>query len=389
MYFRLWPYGVTPEKHPTIWADRRDLFDTLSITFENFADRKRSFIQPFWGYLGAGKTHTLWHFGFLYGDARKLTFVYSKFPTQARNFFELYRDGFVPSFDFEAFVRKCTCLWKKLLTDKTEEEAFFWILNQIAHGSYDFAQIVYNLAKIWDISPMKALRDPLFGLSRMWLQGAKLSKREMSAIGVTKDLTKDPNAILTIGGIVRLLTCKEAINEGLEALPVVWVMDDCHVLFARSSKEQELIQRGIRRVIDECPSNLLVIMSFATSDPEKIQTGLIEELKTVTARSLVEVPPLTKEDALLFITDLISHDDFRKLDTTNKFYPYEEESILGVINAITNKGIDLLPRNVIKCFEHLTDEAQKEQLEIIDPKFVDKFFEKNCSPKQCPLFSFP
>ena len=57
MYFLKWPYGLTPLLGSKILADRQDLFDDLKELFDNFADRRRSFVQPIWGYLGAGKTH--------------------------------------------------------------------------------------------------------------------------------------------------------------------------------------------------------------------------------------------------------------------------------------------------------------------------------------------
>jgi hypothetical protein len=385
MYFHAWPFGVTPEKHSAIWADRQDLFDILNDLFQNFAERKRSYVQPLWGYLGAGKTHAIWHFSYLLEKEQRLTFIYSKFPTQVRNFLELYQDGFVPSFDFEVFIKNCSHLWNNLTQNKDEEEAFFWILDQIAHKSYDFAQVVYNLAKMWSISPMKALRDPLFGSSRMWLQGAKLGRRDMSAIGVTNNIQNDSDAALALGGIIRLLTSQQSSEKGGVISPIVWIMDDSHVLFARPSKEQELIQRGIRRTVDECPTNLLILMSFATPDPEKISGGMIDDLKTVSAHSIIEVPPLSREEASIFVKDLINHENFKRHDVTDEFYPYTKEGLRSAIKEIVNKGVDLLPRNIIKCFEHLTDEAQKAKIEHIDVQFVNLFFKQKCVSKFCPL----
>ena len=164
-------------------------------------------------------------------------------------------------------------------------------------------------------------------------------------------------------------------------------LDDLHVIFARPSKQQEEIQRGIRRMIDECPTKLLILMSFATPDPEKIRQGLIEELKTVASHSIIQIPPLTKEKAAIFILDLINHEKFRRSGVSNQFYPYTEQSLKRIIEYIVEKGIDLLPRNIIRCFEHLTDEAQKERKEIIDIQFVDKFFNEKCSSDYCSLLT--
>jgi hypothetical protein len=387
MYFQKWPFGVTPEKNAAIWADRKDLFNRLNELFQNFADRKRSFVQHLWGYLGAGKTHAVWHFSFVLEQQQQLKFVYSKFPTHIRNFVELYRDGFIPSFDFEIFAEKCSNLWEVLTSDKDEEKAFFWIRNQIASKYDDFAQIIYNTAKMWSISPMKALRDPLFVLSRMWLEGARLGRRDMNAIGVTSNITNDIDAVLALGGIVRLLTPEEASEKDRSIQPIVWIMDDSHVLFSRPTKEQEVIQRGIKRLIDECPSNLLVMMSFATPDPEKIREGIIDELETVSSHSIIEVPPLNREEAILFITDLINHRDFKKQGVTDRFYPYTKECLVKAIDEMVNRGVDLLPRNTIKCFEHLTDEAQKDKIEPIDAQFVNLFFKEKCASKFCPLLT--
>jgi len=385
-YFKVWPFGVTPEKHAGIWADRRNLYDELNYLLTNFAERKRSFIQPLWGYLGAGKTHAIWHFGNLFQKKGKVKFIYSKFPIHAKNFYQLYTDGFIPSFDFREFAELSSKLWKRLIANKDEEEAFFFIREKIANRNDDFAQVIYNVAKMWSISPMKASRDPIFILSRMWLQGAKLGRGHLNAIGVARNISNDSDAILALGGIVRLFTFEDD-NENIHGLPIVWALDDSHVIFARPSKQQEEIQRGIRRMIDECPTKLLILMSFATPDPEKIREGLIEELKTVASYSIIEIPPLTKDNALIFILDLINHEDFRRQDAPSKFYPYTEKSIKRIIERIVEKGIDLLPRNIIKCFEHLTDEAQKEKREIIDIEFVDKFFNNKCLSEFCSLLA--
>lgn len=377
MYFKKWPYAIVPEEHANIWADRRLLFSQIKELFENFEQKNSSFIQPLWGYLGAGKTHTLKHFQYALGNKENMVFVYSRFPTQARNFYELYRDGFVQSLNFGLFVKRCSAIWKTLLSDKDEEDAFFWILEHIAHKSYDFAQVVYNFAKLWSASPAEGFRHPYFGLSRMWLQGARLSMRNMKDIGVTKNIKSDEDAVVTIGGILRLMTLKEAYGK---VTSVIWMLDDCQALL-----NKEAIQRGLRRVIDECPRNLLVLISFATTDPEKIRLGLIDELRTVCAPSLLEVPPLNEIEASEFIIDLINNKDFKD-PGKDKFYPYTEEAILEIIAQMKNKGIDLLPRCINRCADHLTSEAEKDSIDRIDAEYVKQFFDHKCQ-SSCPIFS--
>jgi len=377
MYFKKWPFAIVPEEHANVWADRHSLYGQIKGLFEDFGQKHISFVQLLWGYLGAGKTHTLRHFQYTLEDKENTTFVYSRFPTGAKNFFELYRDGFVQSFNFGMFVRKSADLWKTLMTEKDEEDAFLWILDRIAHQSYDFAQVVYNLAKLWSTSPKEALRHPSFGLSRMWMQGARLGMRDMRQIGVTKNIKSDEDAVFSLGVLLRLMT-HEMANK--EATSVIWMLDDSQALIGNG-----LIQRGLRRTIDENPRKLLIIISFATTDPEKIRIGLKDELRTVCYPSLLEVPPLSKTEAFQFIVDLINSSDFKE-KSKDKFYPYTKEAIEELVKNMKDKGVDLLPRNINRCADHLTAKAEKNSIERIDESYIRKFFTEDCK-SDCHVFS--
>jgi len=378
MYFKKWPFAIVPEEHANVWADRHSLYSQMKGLFEDFGQNNISFVQLLWGYLGAGKTHTLRHFQYALENKKNTTFVYSRFPVGAKSFYELYRDGFVQSFNFGMFVKKCADIWKTLTAEKDEEDAFLWILDRFAHQSYDFAQVICNLGRIWSISPAEALRHPSFGLSRMWIQGAKLGLRNMREIGVTKNIKNDDDAVFSLGVLLRLLTQGMANNE--EAVTVIWMLDDSQVLLGNKT-----IQRGLRRAIDESPRRLLILISFATTDPEKIRLGLSDELRTVCSPSLLEVPPLDKTEAFQFMVDLINDPNFKEKGK-DKFYPYTEEAIEELIKNMMDKGIDLLPRNINKCAGHLTSQAEKESVERIDDSYIGKRFSEDCKP-DCPVFS--
>lgn len=377
MYFKKWPFAIVPEEHASVWADRHSLYNQMKGLFEGFGQKNNSFVQLLWGYLGAGKTHTLRHFQYALENKKNTTFVYSRFPAGARSFYELYRDGFVQSFNFGMFVKKCADIWKTLMAERGEEDAFLWVLDRIAHQSYDFAQVVYNLARLWSISPTEALRHPSFSLSRMWMQGARLGMRDMRQIGVTRNIKNDEDAVFSLGVLLRLLTQEMANNE---AASVIWMLDDSQVILGNAA-----IQRGLRRTIDENPRRLLIIISFATTDPEKIRLGLNDELRTVCSPSLLEVPPLDKTEAFQFMVDLINISDFKE-KSKDKFYPYTKEAIEELVKNMKDKGIDLLPRNMNRCADHVTGKAEKNSVERINDSYMRKFFTEDCG-SDCPVFS--
>ena len=386
MYFKAWPFGIVPEKYASVWADRNDLFLELTEIFENFARNKRSYVQHVWGDYGAGKSHALLHFKFLLDKEEKFWFVYSRFPTRTRNFLELYSNGFMSSLNFMAFANKCSTLWTTLTTNMEEEEAFSYILEEIAAQSYDFAQVVYNLGKLLSVQPHQAFRQPSFLLSRMWLQGEKLGKRDRNFIGVMKNIQNDQDAVQALSGIINVFTSEKSTKNKPPRAGLVWILDDCHVLFASPSKHQQLVQHGLRDSIDAVPARMLIIISWATTDVQKIQQGLINDLKTVSGHSIMMVPVLSKENACVFIENLINSEEFKRDDISDSFYPYTQRGIKRAINLISNKGIDLLPRNVIKCFDHLTNEAQKEIWpKRMDIDFVNQFFNQKCTIVTCPL----
>jgi hypothetical protein len=267
-----------------------------------------------------------------------------------------------------------------------EDEAFSYILEEIAGQSYDFAQVVYNFGKLLSVRPHQAFREPAFLLSRMWLQGVKLGKRERNFIGVMKNIQNDQEAVQTLSGIVNVFTSEKSTRNKPPRAGLTWILDDCHVLFASPPKQQRLVQHGIRDSIDAVPVGMLIILSWATTDVQKIQQGLISDLKTVSGHSIVTVPVLSKENACIFIENLINSEEFKRDDISDNFYPYTQRSIRRAINLISNRGIDLLPRNVIKCFDHFTNEAQKEIWpKRIDIDFVNQFFNQKCSTVTCPL----
>jgi hypothetical protein len=87
---------------------------------------------------------------------------------------------------------------------------------------------------------------------------------------------------------------------------------------------------------------------------------LIEDLQSRVSR-VIQIPPLTLEESLEFISDLISNEKFRNEENVeDKYYPFTKESLKLTIQLISKQGDDLTPRNLMKYFDNLTSRAQDE-----------------------------
>jgi hypothetical protein len=377
MYFNSWPFRVVPERSPDLWADRKKLFGEMDAAFHDTLEKKRSTFLCVWGYVGAGKSHSLLHFKSLFEKDRKNIVIYSPLPKEMRRFADLYQQGFCNVIDSIAFSRIAADIWTKLnprAVDLADEmKALETVSNEITNGRIDIANVILTLGKTVVIS--RSIRDPMCLLSQAWLSGERLSKRELIGLGVSANLTDDSDFVRAASSIIRMLTYQNNGCQGYGSL--IWMLDDCHY-FAEIKKQSQkniaAIQQGLRDMFDLCPDNLCLTLSFASGNSSIIKELLIEDLQSRVSR-MIEVPPLTVEESFDFIFDLINNEKFRSENAKDdEYYPYTKESIKLIIQSISSEA-DLTPRNLMKYFDNLTSSAQKEIFpRKITPEFVKNHF---------------
>jgi hypothetical protein len=156
------------------------------------------------------------------------------------------------------------------------------------------------------------------------------------------------------------------------------MLDDCHYFAEvkkQSSRNFATIQQGIRDLFDLCADNLCLTLSFASGGFSMVKELLIEDLQSRISR-MIQVPPLSIEESMEFICDLINHEKFRNDEhREDRYYPYTKDSIQLIIQLIS-KQMDLTPRNLMKQFDDLTSRAQNEIYpKKITPDFVKSYFE--------------
>ena len=373
MYFTNWPFRVVPERTPDLWADRKKLLENMLSLLEGCSEKKRSSICCVWGYVGAGKSHSLLHFKWLFEKERRISVIYSPLPKQMKRYADLYQHGFFNTINFLSFSDVVADIWKKLnpkgIDTKGEMRALEIVNNEISNNWLDMAQIIMILGRT--IALTGSYRDPLCLLSQAWLSGERLSKRELRVLGIASNLVDDSDFVRATRCILRTLTYRGNQCNGYDA--VFWMLDDCHffaTIKQASQKNFAIIQQSLRDVFDACPDNLCLILSFASRDVAKFRELLIDDLlNRVTAQ--VEIAPLTLEDSFDFVLDLINNEKFGKEKAEDQYYPYTEDAIKSIIKYISQEA-DLTPREIMKHLDEVTTRAEKE----IYPKRITQDFVK-------------
>jgi len=376
LYFKSWPFKVVPERSSEVWADRKDLLKQLNFLVKDSIEKGRSSICCFWGYVGAGKSHSLFYLKWLLEKANESFLIYSPMPKQVRKYADLYQQGFFKPLSFLALSKMAAEIWKRLskgLDPRNEIATLEKLTSDIADGWIDFGQAIMNLGRI--VALTGSVRDPVCLAVEAWLSGVRLSRTELRLLGVSDSIKEESDFVRATSSIIRLLTYRK--NECTGYRNVFWVLDDFHSIatLKTSPKAFHQVQQGLKDAFNACPDNLCLILSFASRDSSKLDELLIEDLASRVSRR-IQVPPLSDEEAAEFIVDLINFKDFKKDDDGDTYFPYTKDAIQKTIE-LCKERTDCTPRNLMKWFENLTSAAESEIYpKRIDVDFVSKFFGK-------------
>lgn len=297
-------------------------------------------------------------------------FLYYPFPKEAKNFSDVYKQAFIPEFDFLRFGMVCKVVYEKIKKSGDSLRESENITRSLANGSLDLFKIIYNTGKLFSLNELEAIDDPYFLLVRQWFMGQKMSKQDLKKLGVTRSLENDMDFVRTLSSIIRIMTSFYAGKK-----VVIWALDDCQFIGIMDNKTKNLIQQGLRDSFDASQNGLCLILSVTSRDPELLESLLIDDLKSRMSPSKVYVPALEKKEAETFIKDLVNHPRFRSEQATGTWYPFVQESVKEAISRIS-EITDLIPREIMKFFDEITNEASNNKLRVIDIKFVTSYFDK-------------
>jgi hypothetical protein len=280
-----WPFSVVPDPNlPLAWADRAQLLLGVERLLRQLMGHHASTLHLLWAALGAGKTHTL-----LYLRQLALTNtggavfpVYTALPKACRTFVDIYRAtvkgiGLDRLKNIYDFARK-----------GDQDEVVRRTLSEAGPGL---------------ITAFEALRvgsEPIVDAGQRWiLADPSLTQKDLRAASLSAKIRTTDDAISVLSAITRLI--------GVCARSRVLLMIDEFQragMLRRSCLDE--INAGLHTYFNACPSGLTIVLSFTFGTAANIRHHLNEELQSRADPIVISIPSLDKENALIFLTDLVN-----------------------------------------------------------------------------------
>lgn len=362
MYFKKNPFNVVPPKEVDFWADRTKPRIEIEHLARTFPKDPSNQIRAIWGPWGNGKSHALGYLKFRFKHhIPKVNFIGGAFPKDATTFTKLYKQQFISNYNFQNFGQACKKLFKEIEDD---DEKFQEVNEELWDNSFDFAGIVFTTGKIFSDKRnlIEALNDERFRLVRQWFNG-EVPKKNLYEIKVDKNPKVDSDFINIMTYLIRLSNSEYGGKR-----PVVWALDDCHVMRKPVMQPRHIhqIQQGIRTLFDQTTTGLLIILSLAATEYGKVRDLLIPDLQSRLSPDTISILQFDSEkldDAILFVEELISHPNFKDTRQSKaKYFPFDKEStIRTALEKIQDLEDDFTPRRIMEHFANLQNRDTKQE----------------------------
>jgi len=355
-----WPFQTAPDDNfYSFMADRTQVVEDVNGILRSLSRRNTSTIHLIWAWFGAGKTHTLRHIEYLCKWQHTGLFpVYTEMPKAFRSFSDLYR-SFASAFDFDV-VRDS---FLEVMTGASSGI----VANELRRGSLDMFNAVSLLCTGDDQQQEGVLR---------WLHGENLPVSELRPLGIGRRISRPEDAINAIAWIVKILHTGAALTEtGMGR--IIWMIDEFQQISASKPVARE-VNNCLHSIFNRCPNSLSLFISFSGRPEKGYPSWLSPELADrIGVQRVVLLPPLSREEAKIFVQDALNH--FRPESVTDSpgFFPFEENTVDMILDLIDEDRHEIRPRSVMQYFTSV--------LEIADPlleagrmKTIEGGFARKC-----------
>lgn len=363
-----WPFPVVPDPaYCTFLAARRLLRDDVHELLNALERRDTSSIHLFWAWFGAGKTHTLHYLAHRARahstppDRSVLLPVYTEIPKGVRNFFDVYR-ALLVALDTDAVLDA----FLEVSTSK-EVEA---VHRRLTRAAPDLVNALQVLAVGLPQSRTVATR---------WLRGEPVPVSELRKIGVSQKLSTPEEATRLIASIVEMMRVA-ADCRGRPGARLIWILDEFQRAAKGGARTLDNINAGLHTTFNSSPSGLTFIFSFSGQPQANgLPPWFSPELRDrIGPTKVMLLPPMTADEALLFVREVL--EQFRTDATTarNAFFPFTENSCRTVIAKVQAKG-ELRPRSVMQAFNAVLESAdlkiEARTMDSVSADFVRRVLE--------------
>ena len=348
-----WPFQTVPDERFTkIWADRREVLESVYSILNHLSRRSPSTINLIWAWFGTGKSHTLKHMAHLcQSKFKSLLPVYTEFPKTVKSFLDLYI-----YFISELGVDFIADVGIDLLTSKNSVQ----IKRSLYSISHDF------------VSALELLQDDEL-LAKRFLMGEKIHRSLLSKHGIGKRLETSDDAVKATACIVKMLELSGRCSR------VLWLIDEFQRIGSERTKVSEDINTGLHSVFNACPNSLSLFFSFSVKEKSQMFEHLSKEIiDRIGIQKIIEIPKMRGQDAFTFISDLFYEFRPDPDKATSTFYPFEDDAVKYIIALIEKTG-DLKPRSIMQHFNAVLEAAEAQiaqgTLKSIDMAFAKKVLE--------------
>jgi hypothetical protein len=347
-------------------ADRIQLTSEVKTLLKNLSRQPTSSIHLMWAWFGAGKTHTLKHIEYLCkNDFTSIIPIYVEFPKSSKNFLDVYR-LFITAINHEVVENA----YYEVFTSSTKDK----ILKELNTDFYDLSNALKFLYQGRPQEQEIAIR---------WLRTDYKEKQILKNIGVVKPIQTAEDAMKVISWIVRLINMGNLASGKIQR--VFWMIDEFQRIKDLRKPVIDEINSCLHSVFNRCPNGLSIIISFSGYPDKKLPEWLSPEIKDRLDRRHLLLPPLSKDEALTFIKDVLKHFRNPLSDIFDEYFPFNYESIYTIIKIIEDKAKkqkrhdEPKPRTIMRSFHMVLQEAdlliESGELKKIDSEFASHALE--------------
>lgn len=208
-----------------------------------------------------------------------------------------------------------------------------------------------------------------------WLRTEIRDLRTLKTVGIARPISTAEDAIRIIAWLIRLISLGSSYSNG-SYRRILWMIDEFQRIKDCRPPVRDVICSCLSSIFNRCPDGLSIIISF-TGRPEqkKMPDWLSKDLRDrIGIEKVLLLPPLTTDDAFIFVQDLLQYFRSSQLNDTNQLFPFNEETVRSIINIIQEKKVELKPRTIMQFFNAVLEEAdimiENGNLDVITPIFA-------------------
>jgi len=326
----------------------------------------------YWGVIGGGKTHTLYKILEELGARLDIEVVFVECPVTKKslNFSELYRkvlDAMGMDLVVNDLLRgvvsnviQCVGI---LQPGKAEKE-----LNKVL-GYEDLARASYTILTAGaEFNPLTMWR---------WLKAEEISSSERESLRVSADLKTDPEVLADIL-ILFGRFMQERKNKTL-----VYVFDELDRIHDASVDAKETFKAAFTKLTEPGQSYVSVFLCASAESSANVPELISEAVEDRLKGDISEIPTMTSNDVLPFVTDLVKYirdpaADIGKLmkaaaeDTDEtldeELYPFTQEAIEAIKVACGDKKT---PRAITKAMSKGAGRAIVRNKHVVSSKEIE------------------